>query len=193
MSNAIGQSATDAAVTLNGEANHDFLTAARDAAVRQAKGVTRERQMLNRQKLIQSVCSDFRMHFAEIYGKTDRLPSDIFAKVTESVDAVISEALKTVNHTNIISHRRAFYHDSKNMLITERVQLTGENQITLQEQHLGITLFIGQAEKRLKDLQAKKTPDYEREKEVKAQLMKLTVTQQFIDREIENQKKLEAK
>lgn len=186
----LAQSATQLSVSNNDEANYDFAKTANDAAAKQAKGVTRERKMLNRQKLIQQVCADFRMHFAEIYGKTERLPSDVFAKVTEAVDATITAALREVNHANVIGYRRAFHHDHKNMLITERVTLVGENQITLQEQKMGITLFIGQAEKRLKELQAKKTPDYEREKEVKATLMKLEVTKQFVEREIAEQNRV---
>lgn len=190
-SNVLAQSATQ--LTKSNASNPDwddslFYKSAKAAAERQSKGVTRERNMLKRQQLVSMVCADYRSHFAAMFGRTDRLPSDVFTKVETAVDKVISERLAEVNSQNVITYRRAFHHNSKDMLITERISLVGENQLTLQEQHLGVVIFITQAEKRLTDLQAKKTPDYDREKEVKATLMKLNVTKAFIEREIENQK-----
>lgn len=190
--NAIAPSTSLVSATSNGEENFDFSLSASNAASRQAKGTTRERHMLNRQKLISSVCADFRSHFAAIYGKTDRLPSEVFDKVERAVDELLAKLLGQVNATNAISFRRAFHHNGNQMKVTERVVTTGENEITLKEQLLGITLFIGAAEKRLKDLEAKKTPDYEREKEVKQQIMKLTVTKSFIEGELKHQEKLAA-
>jgi hypothetical protein len=188
MSNAIAQSATELTVANNGEQSFDFKLSAKNAASRQAKGVTRERQMLNRQKLISSVCADYRTHFAAIYGKTDRLPSEIFDKINSAVDEYLADMLKTVNNANVISHRRAFYHNSKEMMITERIVNTGENMLTLQEQLLGVHIFKNNAERKLKALEAKPTPDLDAEKEVKATLMKLAVTEQFIQGEIKHQK-----
>jgi hypothetical protein len=190
MSNAVAQSATELTKTNNGEQNFDFALSTKNAAARQSKGVTRERQMLNRQKLISAVCADYRTHFAAIYGKTERLPSEIFAKIDEAVDAHLATMLATVNHTNVISHRRAFYHNSRDLMVTERVTNTGENMLTLQEQHLGIVIFITNAERKLKALEAKPTPDLDAEREVKASLMKLNITKQFIEGEIKTQSEL---
>jgi len=190
MSQAIAQSATVLTVSGQSEENFDFNLSVTNAASRQAKGVTRERHMINRNKLVTAVCASYRAQFAAIYGKTDRLPSAIFEKIELAVDTFINATLKQVNSHNAISYRRAFYHAWKEMEITERVTCTGENKLTLQEQHLGVNLFIGQAERKLRDLEKKPTPDYEREKEVKAQIMKLQVTKQFIEGEIAHQSKL---
>jgi hypothetical protein len=190
MSNAIAQSTASQTVSGTGEDNFDFALHVRDAASRQAKGVTRERQMLNRQKLISAVCAIYRAKFAAIYGKTDRLPSEVFTKIDTAVDEHINKTLTAVNPANVITFRRAFFHNANDMMITERVQATGENQLTLKEQLCGVTIFIEQTEKRLKELEAKKTPDFDREKAVKAQLMRLNVTRDFIKGEMKHQGEL---
>ena len=194
MNTVLAQSATQLAVSNSvSEDAFPFQERIKMAAERQAKGVTRERQMLNRNKLISALCADYRAHFAAIYGKTDRLPSAVFEKVETAVDNYIAEQLNRVSKHNAISFRRAFHHDFNQQKVTERVVATGENELSLQEQHLGVNLFIGQAERKLKDLEAKKTPDYEREKQVKDQLMKLNVTKAFIEGEIAHQQKQLAK
>ena len=189
MSQALTQSATNLTIS-NGTPDWtevEFNASVKRQGERQAKGVTRERNILKRQQLISMVCADYRSHFAVLYGKTDRLPSAVFSLVETAVDKFIAAKLAEVNPINSISYRRGFFHNSKDMLITERVTVVGENQLTLKEQHLGVNLFIGQAEKRLKDLEAKPTPDLDREKEVKAQIMRLTLTRNFIEGEMKHQ------
>ena len=189
----LSQSATTLTVSNASNPEWDdlaFSESVKRAAERSSKGITRERQMLNRNKLCSSVCADYRSHFAAMYGKTDRLPSDIFEQIEKAVDTYISKYLNCVSFSNVLSYRRYFFHSEKQMEVTERVQNTGENKLTLQEQHLGITIFITSAEKRLKDLEAKKTPDYEMEKEVKQRIMRLSVTKSFIEGEIAHQSKV---
>jgi hypothetical protein len=172
------------------ETEFPFAERLKLAASRQSKGVTRERQALNRNKLVTSMCADYRAHFASLYGKTDRLPSAIYEQIENAVDNYIATQLEQVNKNNVIAYRRAFHHNFNGQEITERVVLTGENKLTLQEQHCGVVLFIGSAERKLKDLEAKKTPDYDREKQVREQIMKLNVTKAFIEGEIAHQSKL---
>ena len=190
MSNAIAQSATELSVSVNGESDFDIPACVRRQAERTSKGVTRERQLLNRNKLVSATCADYRMHFPAIYGKSERLPSEVFTKVEEAVDSFIQSQLQRVNSLNVLNLRRSFFHNWKEKEITERVQLTGENKLSLKDQLFGTTVFIAQAEKRLKDLEAKPTPDHDREKAVKENIMKLKLTQAFIKGEIEHQDKL---
>lgn len=189
------QSATENAVSNSQslEENYPFTERLEQMASRQAKGVTRERQALNRNKLVSSLCADYRAHFPAVYGKTDRLPSAIYAKLEAAVDDYIQAQLNKVNKHNVISYRRAFHHDFNQQRVTERVMATGENMLSLEEQHCGVVIFIGVAERKLKDLESKPTPDYDREKQVKEQLMKLNVTKSFIEGEIAHQKSLAAK
>lgn len=190
MSNAIKQSATDLAISPNGEAQFDFTACASRQAYKSAKGATRERQMLNRHKLIQYCVGDYRMHFAAIYGKTEKLPRDIFEKIEAAVDEHITKQLKEVNALNVVSYRRAFAHIPRQAEVVERVTIVGENKLVLKEQLLGVDIFIHAAEKRLKDLMAKPTPNFEREKSFQQQIMQLNLTKQYILGEIANQDKL---
>lgn len=175
---------------MSGEDNWDYKARVIILANRASKGVTRERQILKRQSLIDGMKNDYRVHFASIYGKSDKLPTAVFEKICETVDAFIGEQLARVNTSNVIGLRRGFHWAEKDMGFTERVVLTGENSISLEEQHLASTIFITQAEKRLKDLEAKPTPDHEAEKTIKERIMRLTVTRTFIEQEIDHQKKL---
>ena len=186
MSNAIAQSATQLVVDTHSEDNYDFGLAAVTAASRQAKGLTRERWTLNRQKLIASVCADYRGRFAAIYGRTDRLPTSVFVKVETAVDSVVNKLLSAVNTANAVSMRRSFAHKPADMLICERVTAVGENSLTLQEQHLGVNLFIGTANRHLNDL-IKVGGKLDQEKQVKAQIMRLELTKSFIEGEMKHQ------
>lgn len=201
MSNVIAQSATQLSVSNHGKdwTEVEFQACVQRAAERTAKGTTRERLMLNRSKLIHSVCEDYRSHFPERFGKRDvngvilhplsRLPTDEFNKVEKAVDEYLNTQLHRINALNCISFRRAFHHNASQQSISERVVATGENILSLQEQKLGVTLFITTCERKLRDLQSKPTPDYDAEKECKQQLMRLNATKAFIEGEIEAQSK----
>jgi hypothetical protein len=191
MHNAVAQSATILTKSANGEANYDFELVVKGMATQQAKGVTRERQMLNRQKLISKVCANYRATFAEIYGKSDRLPSDVFVKVEAAVDSFLTKQLSAITTTNIISQRKSFFVNRKDMSVTERVFNVGENALALKEQHLGINLFIGQVNRSIAALE--KMPDNsnvwkeERLSLLNERLNQLEVVKIFIEREIANQ------
>lgn len=187
--NAISQSATNLAVSPLGEQKFDIEACVKRNAERTAKGTTRERQFLQRNKLISSCCADYRAHFPMIYGKTERLPSAVYNEIEKAVDTFITAQMARIHNLNVISMRRSFFHNSRDMEITERITNVGENKLSLQEQLLGVTTFITQAERRLKDLEAKPTPDYDREKAVKANIMRLQLTKDFILGEMATQDK----
>jgi hypothetical protein len=184
MSNATAQSTSELTKTGQSEKNWDYAASVARAASRKTTGITREAHNLRRQQLVDSCKADYRAHFASVYGKTDRLPTDIFNAIELAVDTFITSQLGRINAANAISFRRGFYWAEKDMSVTERVTAVGENKITLQEQKLGIVIFIAQAKKRLKDLEAKPTPDLDAEKECKSRIMRLEVTKSFIEREI---------
>lgn len=188
MDTIIAPSVSSVVVTPNGEDQWNFAESAQRASSRQAKGLTRERVFLNRQKLIASCCADYRAHFAAVYGKTERLPSVIFERIETAVDELIAKNLRAINPCNAVSLRRAFAHKANDMKFVERVTAVGENEITLQEQHCGCVIALEQAKRRLIELEKKPNPDYEREKQVKQSIMKLELTKSFIEGEIAHQK-----
>ena len=190
MSNAIAPSATQLAVSNNGESNYDFALTVQKLAERNAKGLTRESHNINHNKLISAVCADYRNHFASLYGKTERLPSAIYDKIVQTVDEFIIKTLNSVNITNSVSVRRSFSHKANDFKFVERVTAIGENELSLKEQHFGCVLAMGQTEERLKKLYAKPTPNLDLEKSTKAQLMKLQLTLDFIKAEMKHQEEL---
>ena len=78
----------------------------------------------------------------------------------------------------------------------ERVVLTGENELTMQEQRDGIDALIYQSEKRLKSLENKKLqeneklPHYEKIKKLASQILRMNSTKLFIEAEIQHQQEL---
>ncbi len=194
MSNAIAQSATMLTLSGQSEEAFDFDACAKRASDKNVKadGMTRERASLGRQKLIEYCKNDYRMHFAAIYGKTDRIPSVVFEKIEASVDKVIAARLGEVNAMNAVSYRRGFAFKANDLCFVDRITVIGENTLALKEQHLACNIAIRVANQRLDDLYKKKSPDLDREKSVKAMLMKLEVAKNFIEGEIAHQDKVSA-
>ncbi len=193
MSQAIAQSATQLTVSNNGEWTEDmFLGAVRRAAERKLgkSGITTERLMLKTAALNSAVAADYRMHFAAMYGKSERLPSEVFEQIQSATEKYIAMQLTKINSTNVLNKREYFFHNSKELEITHRITITGENKVSLEQQRFACHLMINEQNRKLTDLQAKKTPDYDREKAVKATLMKLAMTEQFINGEIAHQQKV---
>ncbi len=193
MNQAISQSTNKVTASVSGEDNWDFVASALRASNRESKEntLTRERALLKRQSLIDLCKQDYRLHFAAIYGKTDKLPAVVFEKIEKAIDEIINRRLREVTPANVVSYRRSFAFKANDMEFVDRVTLIGENTLALKEQLLACHIAIRANDKRLADLQKKPTPDYDREKAVKAMGLKLLVAQDFIEGEIKHQTELQ--
>lgn len=196
MSNILAQNATQLAVS-NSQSDWDesrFADAVYRAMQRKVgkSGITTERLMMKRNELISAVCSDYRAHFAAIYGKSDRLPSDVHAKIVEQVDKATASQLTRINPTNCINLREYYYADFKQLEITQRVTATGENKVLLQHQLTACNSFVSQIERRIRDLESQNmTPkNLDMLKEAKARLNKFNMLHEFIKGELAHQAKL---
>ena len=187
MSHAIAQTTNALTVSPVTEQDYPFEDRVLTLASRQSKGITRERINLNKQSLVDSLRNDYRCHYASIYGKGERIPSNIEDKLRETVGEFLKNQLARVNEHNVIGVRRAFHWKEKDSSVVDRITVTGENQLSLEEQRFGIITFIEAAQKRLKTLEDKKTPDYESEKELKNRIVRLNNTKLFIENEIQHQ------
>jgi hypothetical protein len=183
-SNTLAPSATMLTVSNQTEENYPFSEVVTRIASQKAKGATREKWDINKNKLVSSVCSDYRNHFAMIYGKSDRLPSQIFDKIVEAVEKFITETIKAVNITNAVSVRKSFAWNERDLEVFERVEVRGKNVLALKEQLLGVNILITSANNRLKDLEKKPTPDYDAEKTLKHRIMKLEITKTSIETDL---------
>src|SRR5215813_5286581 len=167
-SKILANSATKLAVSPHkGEADFDFQLCVKRNADRAAKGTTRERQLLNRNKLVSACCNDYKSHFTAIYGKTDLLPHDIYNRINDEVDKFLQAQFNRVNLSNALSLRRGFYHNFRGLEVTERITILGENKLELKEQLFGCNMFIEAANKRLNDLMQKPTPNFDLEKQTR--------------------------
>lgn len=196
MSNAIGQSATQLAtsVAVLPEA-YPFDVRLNKIAQQKlgSSGITLERQMLVRNKLFSALCADYRAHFCQIYSKTDKFPQEVVDAIHKAVDSYITSQLNKVHTQNVISYRRAFHHNYNKSMVTERVIVTGENLISLQEQHLGINLFIGNANRRLTDLDKAGRLTDELEKDIREQITRCEATKAAIEAKMKNLEQLQSK
>jgi hypothetical protein len=169
----------------------DFIDSARRQAKRNAKGITRERQMLNRNKLIQGVCADYRSHYPAVYEKGGKLPADAFKMVEAAVDKVIIENLSMVTNENCVSMSRKFHFNNKSGDVTERVMLTGENVVSLQEKKFGLVQFIEATQKKIANLELKPTNESaEKLQAAREQLMRYQLAMDNVSKEIAAQEAL---
>lgn len=192
MNQVLSQSATNIAVSSTPEEQFDFALAAERACKRNAKGMTRERSEINRNKVLNAVRADYRSHYPAIYSKTDRIPSDINDKLEAAVDAYIEGCLKQVNLANCTGIRKSFSHKASQMKFVEKVTVTGENEISLKEQSFACTTALEQLNRREADAEKRNNCTDEMRKAFREQRMRLEVTKTFITREIEHQNKVVA-
>lgn len=191
MGNAIAQSATQLAVSPTVEENFDFRASAKRAATKNHKGMTRERMLLNRGKLVSTVRNEFLAHYTSythknVPGKVT-LPDDIYSRIENAVDAFLNETMGRITVESITSFRRAFKLKVDDMDAVEETTIKGETIISLKEKHLAYTLAIGEAEKRLRKLAEKKTPDYDAETKLNNRVQALQNAQAWIQSEITRQ------
>lgn len=163
----------------------DLVSCVARQASRQVKAgsSTRERYMLNKSKLFSAVCSEVKSLLG--LEKTLRLNEEMADKINSAVDSYIIGRIAEVNPTNCRSVTKSFKHDSRNLQVVEKVSAIGENLLSLKEQLLGIHILQRTAEKRLTDLQAKKSPNYEAEENVKKYIAKLNLTETHISAQLQ--------
>ncbi len=158
-------------------------------AERATKGVTRQRFMLNREKLVNAVRAKWKSLVGEsrrdeqgnVLPALARVPSEIDDTINTCVDNFINATLRSNLHAaNLQSVTRSFAHDARNLMVVESVTAKGRNILAMNEQKLGITLLIGAQEKRLTALQAKKTPNHEAELNCNKAIAKLKLTHAHI-------------
>jgi hypothetical protein len=183
-SQVLAPSATMLTVSNQTEENYPLSEVTQRIAKLKAKGATRENWSINKKKLVSAVCADYRNHFAMIYSKSDRLPTQIHDKIVEAVEKFIADTLKVVNVTNAISVRKAFAWNERDLEIYESVNIRGKNILSLKEQHLGVNILLTTANNRLKDLEKKPSPDYELEQSIKHRILKLEITKTSIETDI---------
>lgn len=189
------QSATANSVSVPTPENWNYTDVVSKSAERQVKGITREGQMLNRNKLISSVCATWKGCYSQLCDeKTGRIPTEYFTLVENAVDKFITSQLNRINVRNVISYNRTFHHNVKKKVITEREKLTAENVLGLQTQLEGVKAFIRVYNDQLTDYRSQNmTPLWlERIENKQKQLAECETTKAHILELIAAQAKLES-
>lgn len=191
-STILAPSATLLTESGQGEANYPFHSMLQHIAAIAKKNLTRGGYSLDRTKLVSAMCKKYRETFSAIYAKNQDLPKHIHSKICDEVDSFITKELTGAIHPgNSFSVKRSFNWVEKENDINEKVTAVGYNQLeSYKERIFGATLFIGQAERRLKDLLAKPTPDLEQEAKLKQRIERLQLTRNYLIAEQERQEKL---
>lgn len=149
--NVLSQSAT----TLTTSGNVDNFPWEKEIvriASKDAKGITRERLMLNKRKLKERLAESFRAQNSGTFAKGIDIPRLYWAKAEVAVDAFVESKLKLVHTENVISARRHLHLKGNELVnpLVERVTLVGENMLTLEEQHAGLKTMLLAIQKKIK-------------------------------------------
>jgi hypothetical protein len=157
----------------------DYLAIVAKNATRKATGLTKERFTLNQSKLFSACCAEVKSLLG--HEKLNRLPEDIADKISSAIVTYGEAQIASITPQNIISARKFLHVSTRDLQVTERVQIVGENTIALKEQLFGANLAIGQAERRLTDLQKKPNIDYDAEAKCKEKIAKLQLVKVHLE------------
>lgn len=144
---------------------------------------------LNQANLFSSVCSEVKSRRG-LDEKT--LPVEIANRISDEIQTFIMAQINSVTPDNITGISKAFKYKAKENTVVEAVMVKGENIISIKERLFALTLLKGKAEKRLKELQAKPTPDLDAELRQKQNLMQYQLTTDHLQAELERQAKVAA-
>lgn len=179
---ALSKVPNEAAFSTPQEVNFLAIVEKNSRRVVKENSTTREGWTLNHSKLFSACCAEVKSSLG--MEQAARLPQEVADKINDAIVSFGMSRLSAINPTNVISIRKAFHADNRNLRVTERITAVGENTLPLKEQLLGIKLAIGVKERRLKDIQAKPNPDYDLEKSTKEHIAKLELTKAHIEASI---------
>jgi hypothetical protein len=167
-------------------------------------GITISSYEMNRNKLVASACAEFRDHYTALLVKRDdtgniipaslRIPSEYYDKAVSAVDAFIKSKMDEFldNPDQLAPVRQRFVHQAAKHTVIIRHTMVRNEIVSLQKQHLGIVLLIGETNRLIKKYDAQKaewsTETCERVNKLQARLAKEELTLAKLDEEIAKQK-----
>ena len=181
MSNAIGQNATNSAVSGSSEDNFDWAAVVNRAASRKCQGMTMEKLAISRAALASAAMAEYRALFSSVYSKGDRLPENLAEKAYKEADKYIASKLGLVHANNVVSVQRKYHYKRNGMQFVERVIATGENLLRLEEQHLACNILLRDTKRRLDKLMASPTTTADKEQVLRDRINELEMTLLYIE------------
>lgn len=167
-------------------------------------GITISSYEMNRNKLVAAGVAEFRDHFTSVFVKRDdkgniipsslRLPSEYYDKIVAAVDAFIKVKMDEFlnNPDQLAPVRQRFVHQAAKHTVIVRHTMVSNEIVSLQKQHLGINLIIGETKRLIRKYDDQKatwsSEVCERVAKLEAKLAKEELTLAKLDEEIAKQK-----
>lgn len=174
--NAIGQNATDLAVSGPGELDLNALVAKVATRKVKPKGLTEASINLDYSTVFSAVCAEYKS-FSGIERKA-RLADEVVNKIDEAIRAFQETKLKRFNE-DLVAYRCFAAHKASEARFVRAETIRRESAMDLKEQHLFCGIAITEAQKRVDKLVAK-YEDQERIGNAKKALARLEHTMMAI-------------
>lgn len=170
MNNVLSNNATDLAVSTNTPEQYPFAERVAKIAARKvsASGLTTRSMSINRGGLISAVCADFRATFPSLFAKRDdkgniiegsmRLSEQWLDIVVKHVDEFVQAQYEAFTKNECKVSNTRFVHQGSKKDVILRHTLVRDEVIALQEQKLGIMLFVGETKRQMDKLNNQSTP-----------------------------------
>lgn len=200
MNSILANNATDLAISVNTPDNWPFDAVVQKVATRKvgASGLTKSSVTVNRNSLISGVCNEFRSAFPSMFAKRDdkgniigegkdahamRLTEEWLDKVIYHVDAFLDARYEEFTKNDCSVSNTRFVHRSSKKDVILRHTLIRDEIIALQEQKLGIMLYMGETKRQLDKInkQASVLSEKTEERRVKLEKRLLKETESFND------------
>lgn len=178
MNNVLAQNATDIAVSASTPENYPFAERVAKIAERKvgASGLTRSSVTVNRNALMSGVCADFRNTFPSLFAKRDdkgniiegqvnRVPDKWYDVIVKHIDEFIDNQFERFTKNECKVSNTRFVHQGAKKDVILRHTLVRDEIIALQEQKLGIMLFIGETKRQIDKLNNQSVPLNEKQEE----------------------------
>lgn len=143
---AIGQNATDMAVSGLGASPVDWLALVQKVAVRQVNGLTIQAHTLDFNKLHSAAAAEYKSRIG--INRQDRLPAEVFDAIADAIGKFIDNKLSAFK-TDCVSHRVFAAHKASQKMFVRAEVIRRESIMSLAEQHLFATIHVNACVKRL--------------------------------------------
>lgn len=144
--NAVGQNATDLAVSGLGASPVAWSALVAKVAARQVNGLTIQAHTLDYNKLFSAAAAEYKSRVG--IGRQDRLPGEIVEALDKAIDAFVAGKLEAFK-TDCVSHRIFAAHKASQKMFVRAEVIRRESPMSLAEQHLFATIHVNATNKRL--------------------------------------------
>lgn len=146
MANAIGQNATDLAVSGLGADPVDWTALVAKVATRQTNGLTIQSHTLDYNKLFSAAAAEYKSRMG--IERQSRLATEVVECLDKAIGDFVASKLDAFK-TDCVSHRVFAAHMASQKKFVRAEVIRRESEMSLKEQHLFAGIHVNACEKRL--------------------------------------------